>query len=592
MSYQDNIFGNLFEPKIRLSLHQADLTGIRHLNRRQPLDVEPNQPVELTVTTAGPHAIDRIICTFQPDGGAAATLEFAAVTVAWDTALGDYVRTWRATLPPQPARTMIRYQIAGQLAGCARWIYADNQADTAAEATSFAYWVAADPIPDWARTAVVYHIFVDRFYPGDGIPWKRPATLAGFYGGTLRGIIQKLDYICQMGFTAIWLSPIFPSPTHHGYDATDYFAIEPRLGTLADFKELVSAAHTRGLRLLLDFAANHCSNQHPAFQAAQSAAASPYRDWFTWLHWPDEYATYFGVRELPEINVKHGPTRAYLLESARFWLELGVDGFRLDYAHGPAPDFWADFRRVCRESNPTCWTFGEINRTPVTQLAYTGTMDGTLDFMLCRALRETFAHRSWSPARFEAFLSAHEAFFPPTFSRPAFFDNHDMNRILFIAQEESARVKLAALALFTLSGPPIIYNGSEVGVTQERPIHQNDFGIFEECRQPMKWGNEQDSDLRESLRRLIQLRHEHPLLLDSPRRLLHLDEQTFAYARQAAHGCVVAAFNLAGQPQRIFLPGLPPMCDALNAYPVTQENGGLVIELPAQSGAFLVEAAQ
>lgn len=588
MSYRDNIFGNLFNPETRLAMHQAGLSGVQHLNRRIPLVVKPGQVVELTVTTSDSQPFDRLTCWFQPTGGVESKFDLTPVRVTWDNALGAYIRIWRGTLPPQSNGTMLNYRLAAHVAGSETWVFADNQAATAAEATRFAYWVTDDSVPAWAREAIVYHIFVDRFHPGDGIPWNKTDTLAGFYGGTLRGVIQKLDYIREMGFTAIWLSPIFPSLTHHGYDARDYFSIEPRFGTLDDFKELLAEAHRRGIRVLLDFVANHCSDQHPAFLSAKTDLASPYHDWFTWLDWPNDYSTYFGVREMPELNLKPGPARTYLLQSARFWLGMGVDGFRLDYAYGPSHDFWADFRRACRETNPNCWTFGEIIHTPETQLSYAGMMDGTLDFLLCRALRETFGHGNWPLARFEAFLAEHETYFPADFSRPAFLDNHDMNRILFISHGNPAQVKLAALALFTLSGPPIIYNGTESGVTQERQIHQNDFGIFEEARLPMKWGAEQDAGLCETFRRLIQLRREYPLLLDSSRRLLHLGDQTFAYARESANGRIVAAFNLSPEPRKILLRDLPQMRDMLNGCPITLEGNQLMLELPPLTGAFLV----
>lgn len=590
MSYRDNIFGQLFDPETRLAMHQAGLTGVRHLIRRDPLDARPGQPVELTVTTSGPQPFDSVHCWYQPEGGAEADLELVSVKITWDNALGDYIRVWKVTLPAQAVGTMVRYRLAAHVAGTDEWIYADNQSHSAQEATRFSFWVAKDDIPAWAREAQVYHIFVDRFYPGDGKTWQIPDTLSGFFGGTLRGVIQKLDYICEMGFTAIWLSPIFPSPTHHGYDATDYFAIEPRYGTLDEFKELLHQAHTRGLRVILDFVANHCSNQHPAFQSAQIDPESPTRDWFTWSHWPDDYDTYFGVRELPQLNLKPGPARDYLLESAKFWLGLGVDGFRLDYAYGPSHDFWADFRRACRTANPESWLFGEIIHTPVQQLSYAGTMDGTLDFLLCRALRETFAHGNWTLARFESFLAEHEAYFPASFSRPAFFDNHDMNRILFISNGDTRKVRLAALALFTLSAPPIIYNGTEVGVSQERQIHQNDFGIFEEARLPMKWGADQDAGLRDYFRQLLHLRRQQRLLLNSSRRRLHLDSQaqTFAYARESTEGRVVVVFNLSLEPRQVFLPGVPPLRDALDACAVTPVEEGLLVDLPPQTGAFLV----
>ncbi|PWH15914.1 MAG: alpha-amylase [Anaerolineae bacterium] len=588
MSYRDNIFGNLFEPETRLSLYQATRLGVRHLNRRNPLLCQPEQPTELTVTTSGPEPFERVSCWFQTEAGHESTFDLTPGTVEWDNTLGDYIRTWHGILPPQPNNTMLRYRVGAQMGRTQTWVYADNQTTQAEQATQFACWVTEAKPPDWSRHAIVYHIFVDRFYPGDGKPWKTPDTLSGFYGGTLRGITQKLDYIQNLGFNVIWLSPIFPSPSHHGYDATDYFSIEPRLGTLEDFQELLREAHTRQMRVLLDFVANHCSNQHPAFLAAQTDSHSPMCDWFTWQDWPKEYATYFGVREMPEFNLRRAPARQYLLESARFWLEMGVDGFRLDYAYGPSHDFWAEFQRTCRQTRPDCWTFGEIIHTPETQRSYSGTMDGALDFLLCRALRETFGHRNWSPARFEAFLSQHEVFFPAWFSQPAFLDNHDMNRFLFIAQEDPAKLKLAALALFTLAGPPIVYYGTEVGVTQERPIHQNSFGIFEEARLPMKWGSEQNTDLRETFRQLIALRRAYPFLATAPRRLLHLDEQTLAYARQSADGLVIAAFNLAPTSRRMFLPGISLMHDALHNGRTWAEQQGLWLELPAQSGAFLV----
>ncbi|MCS6992474.1 MAG: alpha-amylase family glycosyl hydrolase [Anaerolineales bacterium] len=170
----------------------------------------------------------------------------------------------------------------------------------------------------------------------------------------------------------------------------------------------------------------------------------------------------------------------------------------------------------------------------------------------------------------------------------AFFDNHDMNRFLFIANEDPARVKLAALALFTLPGAPIIYYGTEVGVTQERPIHQNTFGIFEEARLPMKWGPEQNSDLYQTFRRLIALRRAHPVLQESRRRLIHLEEQTMAYVREAANEQIAVAFNLSPQVRRIFLAGLPLMHDALNKCPTQAASNGLWVELPPMTGAFLV----
>ena len=208
--------------------------------------------------------------------------------------------------------------------------------------------------------------------------------------------------------------------------------------------------------------------------------------WYTWQRWPDEYTSFFGVRGMPQLNLKHKPASDYLLACARHWLENGVDGYRLDYAPGPPHTFWADFRQVCKAVNPDVFLFGEVVGHSEGIAAYIPHFDGCLDFLLADALRRTFVLETSTLLEFEAFLGAHEAYFPTDFSRPAFLDNHDMTRILYLAGEDKAKVRLAALVLFTLSAPPVIYNGTEVGVSQRNPL-----GRFEEARLPMLWRDEQ-----------------------------------------------------------------------------------------------------
>ena len=219
-------------------------------------------------------------------------------------------------------------------------------------------------------------------------------------------------------------------------------------------------------------------------------------------------------------------------------------------------------------------------------------MDGVLDFPLTHALRETFARATWDLARLEAFLASHEAFFPPLFVRPSFLDNHDMNRFLFMTGGNRAMVRLAALILFTLPGPPIVYYGTETGVSQERPIHgENSFGVFEEARQPMKWGEDQDGELREFFQQLVALRRTHPALLDGARRVLHLDTAagTYAYVRQGAVPVVVVV-NMSNLPTELLLPrvGLPDSAiDKLNGHSVRMTGEQFTVMLPAQSGAWI-----
>jgi len=595
----DRTFGNLVDLDQRLARHQADRLGVKHLDRLAPADPRPGAPFELLLTTTGPLPFDSARAWYQlePDGTAGQVALYRD-GAAWDTVEWGYGQTWRGVVPPQPAGTMVRYKLAAHVAGSGtpgQWVYADNQAAQPESATEFAVWIDAGGVPAWARAAVVYQVFMDRFNPGPDRAWLTPASLSGFFGGTVRGVIEKLDYIHDLGFTAIWLSPLFVTPSHHGYDAVDIYTVEPRLGTNAELLELIAGAHARGLRVLLDFVANHWSSRHASFQAALADEHSPYHAWYTWKHWPDDYETYFGVRELPQLNLRRGPARDYLLEAAQYWLRQGVDGYRLDYAQGPGHDFWSDFYRACRLVKPDAWLFGEIINTAQIQRSYTGRLDGTLDFLLSRALRETFAYGEWDLAQFESFLAAHEAYFPPAadFSRPNFVDNHDMNRIRFVAGGDRARVRLAALALFTLSGPPIVYYGTETGLSQERPIHQNDFGIFEEARLPMNWDvGPEDSALREYFRRLIALRRAAPCVLDGTRRVFVLDAAAgvYAYAREAETGRVIAAFNVSrfDRTLRLEVPGLAaPLRDHLNGHEVRSNGAAVEIDLPAGEGAWV-----
>jgi glycosidase len=384
-------------------------------------------------------------------------MDLSLEEVRWDTVTWDYVRIWQGELPPQPKGALVRYRLGARIKGTDQWFFADNQSPQLNDATDFAIWIDHDQIPSWAHDSRIYHVFLDRFFPGKGREWEHPGDLSGFFGGTLLGVIQKLDYIQDLGFNALWLSPVFASPTHHGYDATDYYTVEPRLGTNEDMLELIADAHKREMRIILDFVANHWSNLHPTFQAAQKDKNCEFIDWYTWKKWPDEYKTYFDVKSMPELNLRPGsPARAYLLECAQYWLKKGVDGYRLDYAYGPPYDFWVDFRKACRQVNPNCFLFGEVVHTANKQKSYAGVFDGIIDFHLARALRETFAQNSWSLAEFEAFLSAHESYFGDTLLRVSILDNHDMNRFLFLAGNDTSKLKVAALVLMTLSQPVIL----------------------------------------------------------------------------------------------------------------------------------------
>ena len=591
---EDFIFGTLATEELRRKHRHVLLNGVTHRSRRFPRDPQPGQAVQLELIVGTHWPCKQAWVYWTADGrdplgahGSAALGQALAMQpsgVDWDVLEWGYISTFRVSLPAQPAGTIVRYRLSAvDPAGIET--FADQGA-------FFSYFVSEDPLPEWARDAVIYEIFVDRFSPSPGKAWLTPETPAGFYGGTLLGIADKLDYLSDLGVDTLWLTPVFPSPSHHGYDATDYFDIEPRLGSKSDLRHLLDEAHSKGLRILLDFVPNHWSQAHPTFQAALQDRNSPYVNWYNFTRWPDQYETFFGVKSLPQINLRNPQARQHLLDAATYWLEFGVDGYRLDYAIGPTPDFWADFRRVTRQIKPDCWTFGEVVEPSDAQVAFHGLLDGCLDFMLLEALRQTFAFGRWDAQRFAAFLDRHEAFFPEDFSRPSFLDNHDMNRYLWSVGDDQRRLKLAALCQFTLAAPPVIYYGTEVGLSQERDVRQGQRGLPEESRLPMLWGDRQDSALLDFYRQLIGLRRQEPALRIGNRHTLIAEGPLLAYTRYHRSVELAAVFNLDEKPANIHMPGnwdaiLLATDPALHLMPAVDATS---VELPPFAGVLLKKA--
>ena len=543
------LFGTLSTTEKRVEQLRAQRRGIHHGCRLEPLAPRPDDEPRLTVTTELAQPVERVVCTvLEPEQ---LRLEFQPAQVNWDLLNWSYFRTWYVTLPAAPAGTIVRYRIDAYPAG-------GGDPLPAGDGEIFSYFVGDPAPPDWSHNAIIYQIFPDRFHPGPDEAWEEVGTLGDIHGGTLRGIIEHLDYVAGLGFNCIWLNPFFPGDTHHGYHATDYFAVNPRLGTMDDMHELVEAAHQRGIRLLLDFVANHWSRQHPTFQAALAERDSVYHDWYYWEEWPEQYRTFFGVRDLPQLNLDNPAARAHILEAAAYWVgEVGFDGYRLDYALGPSHDFWTDFRATVKAARPDAWIFGEVVETPHVQLSYAGRLDGTLDFLLMQALRDTFAFQTMTVAGLDSFLRQHESFFPAHFSRPSFLDNHDINRLLWLVDGDTRRLKLAALCQFTLPGPPIVYYGTEAGLSQERDIVQPQGHIMEEARAPMPWGDAQDRDLLQFYRWLIHFRRAHPVLWRGQRQTVHLDEVagTWAYTVRDEREGVVVALNAGAKARSLVVEG-------------------------------------
>ncbi|UDM48855.1 alpha-amylase family glycosyl hydrolase [Cupriavidus sp. MP-37] len=375
--------------------------------------------------------------------------------------------------------------------------------------------------PPWWQDAIVYQIYPRSFADGngDGV-------------GDLRGIAARLDHVCWLGADTIWLSPVFRSPmADAGYDISDYCDIDPVFGTLADMQALLDAAHARGLRVLLDFVPNHTSDQHPWFVASRSARDHPKRDWYIWRDQPNDWRAAIGggstwtwdahsgqyylhlfLPQQPDLNWRNPEVVAAMHGVLRFWLDRGVDGFRIDVAHciGKDPSF-ADQPR-CLAGEPLAHfnddpyshevlrgirrlvdsypgnrvLVGEVNiRSTATVVQYYGAGDE-----LHLSFNFPPLDAPWDPVVFRTCIREVDALLQPAQAWPTWvLSNHDNERHRTRYGGSLCRARAAALMLLTLRGTPFLFQGEELGLQDcvTLPHERVDPGGRDGSRAPLPW---------------------------------------------------------------------------------------------------------
>ncbi len=351
----------------------------------------------------------------------------------------------------------------------------------------------------WWNHVVFYEIFVRSFADATTGP------LANDGIGDLQGIIEKLDYLQELGVRGIWLTPIMESPSYHGYDVTDYYTVKKEYGTNEDFKRLMAEAHRRNIRVIIDLVLNHTSNQHPWFQDAVKPD-SPYRDWYIWADKDPGYRGpwgqqvwhrlgdqwYFGMfwEGMPDLNYRNPEVTTAMHRVARFWLnELGADGFRLDAVRylveegvkqtslPETLDWLRQFQKVYKEKGPDTLAVGEIWTSTIEVGQYVPTaVDLAFEFDLAQGILNSISRLTADP--FATALDQALAVFPPG-QFATFLTNHDQDRAMSQLVGQPDRARLAALILMTLPGVPFIYYGEEIGMTGVKPD--------EKLRTPMQW---------------------------------------------------------------------------------------------------------
>jgi type I pullulanase len=439
--------------------------------------------------------------------------------------------------------------------------YADSNAMASAQATPFGYYVDQFKSPDWAKNAVIYQVFVDRFSNGDTSN-DDPATaglshdeqLKTWMGGDLQGVLNKLDYIKGLGVNTIWISPVYKGPYFHGYHPAEEMQIDPHFGSEELMKQLVEEAHAKGMKVVYDFVANHTSNQNPFFQnALKNGPSSQYYNWYTFTQWPSQYKTFAGVSELPQLNNDNPDVRDYMINQVvPFWLSnLKFDGFRLDYAMGPSYSYWVDFRHKVKEINPNAYIFGEVWDSREKINSYAGMLDGALDFGVNDALVNTFA-KDQSMVNLSNTVKDNIATYPSQYIVSSFLDSHDKPRFIYQTGEDVTKMELAVATQFTLPGPPIIYYGDEVGLSMSKdPTSVTDWQD-RYYREPMPWDpSKQNLDLQAYYKKMIDLRNKVSALRTGSFKSLQADQDVFAYERADANGQYLVVVNKGASNQEI-----------------------------------------
>jgi len=376
----------------------------------------------------------------------------------------------------------------------------------------------------WFKKAIIYHILIDRFAGFKSTKnWEKPQ----FLGGNIKGIINKISYLKNLGVNTIWVSPFYKTSEYHGYHITDFYEVDPHFGSTQDVKDLIETIHENDMRIITDFVPNHCSSKHPYFIDAQKNKDSKYKDWFYFTKWPDNYLCFLSIKELSKINLNHPEARDHIINAAKYWINLGFDGFRLDHVIGPSHVFWKQFKTEIKKEKKDVvligeawmkgikfhelktikvkhkilkWFFGASSEMLFKE--YMGILDGVLDFRLQELLRDYVA-RADKQSELKKEIRKHYSKYPANYFLPTFLDNHDMDRFLFECHDNKDKLKQAAEIQFSIDQPAIIYYGAESGMTQKKSIWEfSAYGDLQ-ARQPMNW-DEQDIELLNFYREIIR----------------------------------------------------------------------------------------
>jgi len=398
--------------------------------------------------------------------------------------------------------------------------------------------------PTWVKETVWYQIFPDRFEDGDvtnnpkeAHKWNSTSEAAlgqdEFYGGDLRGIINKLPYLSELGISGIYMTPIFKAPTSHKYDTEDYFEIDPHFGTKEDLRELVDKAHQLGIRIMLDAVFNHIGSTSYQFKDAwEKREKSKYYDWFFFKG--DSYLNF--SPNMPKLNTSNPEVIDYLIRVTKYWIqETDIDGWRLDVANEVDHKFWRLFREAVKSVKADAYICGEIWHD--SQAWLNGDQfDGVMNYPLAKPIQEWVATERINGKDFvEQFVHAYTRY-PKNqnFGMMTLLDSHDTPRITTNAGNDFRKVDMCFALLATTPGSVCYYYGSEI-------YHEgNDDPDNRRC---MDWQSTKQSNLKQ----LTALRKEYPVFsYAGDYDFLLTEENTVIFKKYSEDDVLYFIFNTQG----------------------------------------------
>lgn len=401
---------------------------------------------------------------------------------------------------------------------------------------------------EWWEDAIFYQIFIDRFNKENkDASWYKLPKADDVYGGNLRGIINKLDYIKDLGINCIYLTPIFESESSHKYDTIDYYKIDRNFGDEKTFKYLVDKCHKMGIRIVLDAVFNHTSDKFFAFKdIKEKGEKSKYYDWyFVNDIKAKDYETFGIVKSMPKLNTTNKDVVDYLCNVAKYWVkEYDIDGWRLDVANEISHKFWRRFREEVKSVKEDAIIIGEVWDGGESYLQG-DQYDSTMNYQFMYLSLSYFARKKIDLKTFDFFINNLYVRYKK-YTRNILlnlFDSHDTSRILYECGQNKDKLKMAVFFQMTSAGIPMIFYGDEVGITG---------GDEPDCRRTINFKSI-DESLLNFYKKMIKIRKENKAIRSGEFKTVYVSENVYAYSRYTEDQEIICIFNNGEEQERVFL---------------------------------------